>query len=126
MFGVTKAGWIIDLSKVTISDRLINRLIKTAQTEPIFRIDLNHSKITDDQLIKLDTGKALEKTVELDLSNTAITDKGLDRLSHLSWISTLNLKGSGATKEAAKRLEEKKISNPDTPVQFKTAIQIQT
>lgn len=126
MFGVHKTGWLIDLSGATVSDQLIAHMVDAAKLNSIFQLNLSDSTITNDQLAELDNGKALERTVELDLRNTGITDDGLDKLSNLCWISTLNLKGSSATKLGAKKLEDKKIANPDTPIPFKKQINTQT
>lgn len=125
MFGVSKMGWVIDLSGAQITDALIAQIIEAAKFDPIFGMNFSNSKLTNAQLAKLDAGKALERTVQLDLSETAITSEGLDRLSDLLWISVLNLKGSKVTKESGEKLGERKMANPNTPPVFKTQVEIQ-
>lgn len=119
LHGYQMAGWMIDLSKAEITDQLLDHMITIAKDDPVFQLNLSGSKITDDQLVKLDEGKVLQKTVDMDLSNTAITDAGLDKIANMYCITTLNLKGSKATMEGARRLGARKIANPTTPAPFK-------
>ena len=119
MYGFQLAGWTIDLSGAKLNDKLISQIVEVGQNEPVFDLNLSKTSITDEQLAKLDAGKVLQKTVNLNLSQTAITDAGLDRLSEYYCISTLNLTGSAATKNGAKRLGDKMIANPQTPAPFK-------
>ena len=119
MFGFRMTGWTIDLSGAEITNKVIAQIVEVAQNDPIFDLNLSNTSITDEQLAELDSGNVLQKTVNLNLSQTAITDAGLDALSNFYCISTLNLKGSQATKEGAKRLGDKKIANPQTPAPFK-------
>ena len=119
MHGFQMTGWLIDLTDAEISDKLIGQIIEAGQSDAVFQLNFSNSDITDDQLAKLDAGKVLQKTVDLNLSHTAITDAGLDRLSNFYCLSVLNLKGTAATKEGAKRLGDKKIANPETPLPFR-------
>lgn len=119
MYGFELTGWLIDLSGAEITDELITSITEVAQKDAVFQLVLSKSKITDGQLAQLDAGKVLQKTVELNLSDTAITDAGLDKLSNFNCITTLNLKGSKATKAGATRLGKKQIASPDTPRPFR-------
>lgn len=119
MFGMTGKGWLIDLSGGIISDELIEAMIAAREKDPIFQLDLRGSTITDDQLVRLDQGKVLQQTIKLDLSETAITDAGLDRLQNHYIIAELNIKDSQITEDAARRLGERQINNPQTPGPFK-------
>lgn len=119
MHGFQMTGWLIDLSNAEITDDLIGKIIEVAQDDPVFQLNFSGSSITDDQLGDLDTGTVLQKTVDLNLSGTKITDAGLDRVSNICCLTTLNLKGTSATAEGAKRLGGRKIANPQTPPPFK-------
>lgn len=119
MHGFKMVGWFIDLSGVDMTEKLISQVIEVAQNEAIFDLNLSNTSITDEQLAELDAGSVLQKTVNLNLSQTGITDAGLDSLSNFYCLSSLNLKGSKATLEAAKRMGDKKIANPQTPAPFK-------
>jgi len=119
MFGFQMSGWTIDLSGAKLTDPLVEQIIQVAQENPVFDLNLSKTSVTDAQLEKLDSGKVLQKTVNLNLSDTAITDAGLDKLSNFYCITNLNLKGSKASKEAARRMGDKKIANPQTPAPFK-------
>jgi len=119
MHGFKMVGWMIDLSGAELTDKLISQIIEVAQNEAIFDLNLSNTSITDDQLAELDAGSVLQKTVNLNLAQTSITDAGLDSLSNFYCLTSLNLKGSKATQEAAKRMGEKKIANPQTPAPFK-------
>ena len=119
LHGFTMTGWMINLSGGKVTDKLISQIVEVAQHDPVFELNLSKTAITDAQLAKLDIGKVLQKTVILDLSDTAITDAGLDKLSNFYCISSLNLKGSAATKAGAKRMGDKKIASPITPAPFK-------
>lgn len=121
MFGFKAVGWFIDLSGVKITDKLIAQIVEIGGAEGVFVLDLSKSEITDAQLKKLDEGKVLVKTVDLNLADTQITDAGLDQLSEYYCVMKLNLKGSKATKQGAKRLSDKKIANQHTPAPFKKA-----
>lgn len=120
MYGFHMVGWMIDLSGATLSEKLITEMIEVAQNDPVFDLNLSNTSITDEQLAELDAGNVLQKTVILNLSQTPITDAGLDSLSNFYCLMSLNLKGSKATQEGARRMGEKKIANPQTPAPFKT------
>lgn len=119
MYGFQMTGWTINLSGATLTDDLIGQLVEVAQNDPVFDLNLSKTSLTDEQLAELDSGNVLQKTVNLDLSQTSITDAGLDKLSNFYCITNLNLKGTTATKDGARRLGEKKIANPQTPAPFK-------
>jgi hypothetical protein len=119
MHGLKAEGWMIDLSKVEITDKIIQEVTRNGQDKPVLKLVLAGSTITDAQLKQLDDGKVLQKTVVLDLSDTAITDAGLDQLKEHYIVQVLNLKGSKASAEAGKRLGERQIANPQTPKSFK-------
>lgn len=119
MHGFQMTGWLIDLSNAEITDNVITKIIDVAQDDPVFQLNFSGSSLSDDQLADLDAGTVLQKTVDLNLSGTKITDAGLDRVSNLCCLTTLNLKGSTATAEGAKRLGARKIANPQTPPPFK-------
>jgi hypothetical protein len=119
MYGMQMTGWLIDLTKADISDQVISQIIEVAQNDPVFLLKFSGTNITDDQLAELDDALVMQKTFELDLSDTGITDAGLDRVSNVHCLSKLNLKGSSATAEGAKRLGDRKIASPQTPGPFK-------
>ena len=88
--------------------------------DAIFELDFSGSTITDAQLGKLEEAKAFQKVFRLDLSNTAITDAGLDQIKNAHALTELDLSGTKATMEAARRLGERKIASKYTPKPFKT------
>lgn len=119
MHGFQMSGWKIDLSGGQVTDEIIDAIINVGQFDPVFLLNFSKTGITDEQLAKLDTNKVLQKTFELDLSETAISDAGLDKLTDYYCISKLNLKGSAATRAGAKRLGDRMIANPTTPLPFR-------
>jgi hypothetical protein len=112
-------GWTVDLTGVTITDELVDRMIEACQEDPVFIMKLGRSTITDEQLDRLDEGKVLQKVFILDLSETPVTDAGLDQLNKVFAITELNLKGTKVTAGAARRLGERKIASPQTPAFLK-------
>lgn len=125
MNGFQMTGWQIDLAGGEVTDEIIDAIIEVGQFDPVFLLNFSGTSITDDQLVKLDTNRILQKTIELDLSNTSITDAGLDRLSNYYCITKLNLKGSKATRAGAKRLGDRMIADPITPMPFKKQPQLE-
>ena len=117
--GFPSPGWQVDLVGGNFTDTLIDQMSEFGATEPLLSLNFSKSKLTNAQLAKLDASKALQKCVELDLSETAISDEGLDKVSNAFSLDALNLKGSAATRAAATRLGQRKISNPQTPAPFR-------
>jgi hypothetical protein len=119
MAGFKITGWTINLRGGKVTDAIIEKIIEAARGAPVLDLNLSRTAITDAQLAKLDKAGVLAKTVNLDLSETKISDAGLDQINAVIALTTLNLKGSSATKEGAERLGNRKIANPQTPPPFK-------
>lgn len=117
--GFKQTGWTIDLSGGTVTDATIDKIIEASRSSPVLDLNLSGTAVTDEQLGKLDKAGVFVKTVDLDLSDTKITDAGLDKIETAAVVMNLNIKGSSATQEGAKRLGDRKMKNPSTPPPFK-------
>ena len=114
-------GWFIDLHGATITDEVIDSIIKIRKDDGmVFDLNLNGSTITDAQLAKLAEGNVLGTVFILNLGGTGITDAGLDKIENVFCMMELILSNSKATMAGAKRLGERKVKNPQTPKVFQT------
>jgi hypothetical protein len=102
-------GFVVNLSGVQISDDTFKHL---ACLKRVAELNLSKSSITDAQMGQLNDVPCY--LVRLDLSHTAVTDAGLDKMTHLYVLLTLNLAGTKVTPEAVKRLQERRLAAPLT------------
>jgi hypothetical protein len=124
ILGFKVQGWTIDLSNGQVTDAVITKIIEASRSAPVLELSFANTELNDDQLAKLDAASVLVKTYKLDLSNTQITDKGLMRVKNAICLSVLNLKGTSATRDGAKRLADRKNANPLTPAPLKGQLEL--
>jgi len=109
------AGWQINLSGCQINEEVLTEISKLGEKEYVFELNLSNSSITDEQLLKLNENLVGRATFKLNLADTAITDSALDNLNNFHCLIEVNLKRSKVTKDAVKRLRERRKADKDMP-----------
>jgi len=104
-------SWEINLSSATISDEILDALIRKIESDYVTELDFSGSTLTDDQLIKLEAANIGRILLRLDLSNTGITDRGIDQLKSIKFLQSLNLSGTQVTTETVNSLSDRVMAS---------------
>jgi hypothetical protein len=97
-------AWVVDLSKVTIDDEVLNALKSLGR---VSELNLSGSTITDDQFVSLAKPETMGFTFKLDISDTAISDRGFLAAAPLALLSNINVKGSKVTDAGVAEFKQK-------------------
>jgi hypothetical protein len=100
-------GWVLNLSGKPISDDVFDRMQRLGN---VTDLDLSKTNLTDEQMARLADPAVGGILVNLDVSNTAVTDAGLEKLTNLRFLKSLNLTGTKVTPAAVERFKKSRAN----------------